>query len=394
MPTYSFTGYSPDALVYDSVNNSWSLRPDYDPDLHRVQFSITDDDAYLGGDNFNDEVGNDANQTATVTDMNGTPVASGQVYDEEFYVLSNPATGSIWIEEVEIAGQIVGYLVSAPLDPSLTYSQTTNMDAADNAPDSDAPQGNTASYSSFADVPPCYAPGTLVDTPDGPRAVETLEPGDLVLTRDHGPQVIRWTHSGEHPLEEADVDAKPVQIKADALGHGLPSQDLIVSPQHRILVGGNGQLHQVFATEAFAPAKSLTGAPGIRHMKGKAKITWIHFACDRHEVVTANGCLSESLLLGPMVLNGLHASERLALTDIFGPAPTPDAALNGPTARECLTVGAVKRQIAKHLKEKKQLVAKETQKGDRDLAMEEYEVKHVRVSKSLVQFGENRFHVA
>lgn len=382
MPTYSFTGYSPDALVYDAANNSWSLRPDYDPNLHRVEFSITDDDANLGGDNFNDETGNDANQTATVTDMNGNPVASGQVYDEEFYAISNPATGAIWIEKVEIAGQHVGYLVSAPLDPSLTYSQTTNMDAADDSPDSDTPQGNTASYSSFSDVPPCYAPGTMINTPDGPRAVEMLKPGDLVTTLDHGFQPIRWAHWGDHPLEEHDVDGKPVQIKAGALGCNLPANDLIVSPQHRILVGGEGQLQQVFASEAFAPAKCLTAVPGIRHMKGKTRITWIHFACERHEVVTANGCLSESLLLGPMVVNRLARTEQATLTDIFGPAPTPDAALNGPPARKCLTVGTVKRQIATHLKEKGALLAEGIQKWDRDLAMEKYEAERLREARS------------
>ncbi len=185
-----------------------------------------------------------------------------------------------------------------------------------------------------------------------------------------------------------------MQIKAGALGQNLPAHDLIVSPQHRILVGGAGQLQQVFASEAFAPAKSLTAVPGIRHMKGKTQITWIHFACDRHEVVTANGCLSESLLLGPMVVNGLSAAERQALTDIFGPAPTPDAALNGPPARECLTVGAVKRQLAKHLKEKGQLLAKEIRKWDRDLAMEKYEAERLREAASLAQPREKALRVA
>jgi len=158
-------------------------------------------------------------------------------------------------------------------------------------------------------------------------------------TLDHGPQAIRWTRSGEYPLKDAEDDAKPVLIKAGALGRNLSTQDLIVSPQHRILVGGAGQLQQAFAIEALAPATALTSGAGIRHMKGKARITWVHFACDRHDIVFANGCLSESLLLGPMVVNGLSSVERRALSDIFGPAPTPDAVLNGPPARECLTLG-------------------------------------------------------
>lgn len=222
-------------------------------------------------------------------------------------------------------------------------------------------------------------------TDRGEVAVEHLKAGHFVVTLDGGLQPIRWIHRSDDPLEAPDDLAKPVQIKAGALGRNLPAHDLIVSPQHRIFVGGYGQLQQIFAVEAFAPAKSLTSLPGIRHMKGKSHITWIHFAFDRHEVVTANGCLSESLLLGPMVLNGLSSADRQALTELFGPALTSDTTLNGAPARECLTVGAVERQIAKHLKEKGQPLAKEIRKWDRDLAMEKYEAEQLNQAVLLAQ---------
>lgn len=218
---------------------------------------------------------------------------------------------------------------------------------------------------------PCYAPGTLIETPDGPRPVEELQIGDLVNTLDHGPQPIRWVRRGDHPLDAVDADGKPVLIAAGALGKGLPTQDLIVSPQHRMLVGGRGQLDDWFKTESLAPAKSLTTLQGIRHIKGKQKITWIHFACDRHEVVTANGCLSESLLLGPMVVNGLTNRERCALVAIYGTAPMQGAALNGPAARACLKVGDVRRRIATCKQEKAHRTAKEIRKWGVDLAMEQ-----------------------
>jgi hypothetical protein len=202
---------------------------------------------------------------------------------------------------------------------------------------------------------PCYAPGTMIDTPGGARDVATLVAGDLVNTQDHGAQAIRWVRHADQPLENVSAEAKPVQIKAGALGRNLPFQDLVVSPQHRILVGGAGQLGRIFASETFAPAKSLTALPGIRHMQHKARITWVHFACDRHEVVTANGCLSESLLLGSMVVKGLQSAERMALSTIFGPAPTARNALNGPAARPCLSVGTVRRQIACSLGRKEKI---------------------------------------
>ena len=186
--------------------------------------------------------------------------------------------------------------------------------------------------------------GTMIDTPGGLRAVETLRPDDLVLTADHGAQPIRWVRSGDHPLEQVDDDAKPVLIQVGALGSCLPAADLIVSPQRRILVGGQRQLQQYFATESFTPAKSLTSWPGIRHMRGKRKITWIHFACDHHEVVFANGCQSESLLLGPMVVQALTRRARNALIAIFPQTPG-QASLNGQAARPCLNVGDVRRTL-------------------------------------------------
>ena len=192
---------------------------------------------------------------------------------------------------------------------------------------------------------PCYAPGTMIDTPDGPRPVQDLRPGDLVRTRDHGAQPIRWCRSGPQPLEDLDRDAKPVLLQAGALGPNRPSQDLIVSPQHRILIGGAQQLLRFFASEAFAPAKSLTTLPGIRHMMGKRAITWIHFACDRHEVVRANGCWSESLLLGPMAQQSLTPRDRHTLDAVL-PDPVDPDYLNGPPARRCLRLGEVKRIIS------------------------------------------------
>lgn len=230
---------------------------------------------------------------------------------------------------------------------------------------------------------PCYAPGTLIDTPNGPRPVEALRPGDLVLTADHGPQKIRWVRSGDYPLEEANFEGTPVLIQAGALGPNRPAQDLIVSPQHRIIVGEGGQLMEYFDTVAFAPAKALISLPGIRQMKGKTKITYVHFACDRHEVVTANGCLSESLLLGPEVLKGLTPAERRTLTGTFGPVTEPGAALNKPAALTCLKVGQVRRQLANPARSKLSDAGKEIRKWDRDAAMERHESAHLRSRQSL-----------
>jgi hypothetical protein len=146
------------------------------------------------------------------------------------------------------------------------------------------------------------------------------------------------TRQRTEPLDEATEGAKPVLISAGALGPDRPRDDLVVSPQHRILVGGRQQLKREFTQEALIPAKSLTMLPGIRQMRGRKSITWVHFACRRHEIVTANGCLSETLLLGPMVTQALTPLEFHVLRHTF-PGPFAEGApWNGPAARTCLSV--------------------------------------------------------
>ena len=108
-------------------------------------------------------------------------------------------------------------------------------------------------------------------------------------------------------------------------------------------------------------------------MKGKSLMHWVHFACDRHEVVTANGCLSESLLLGPMAIKGLEDGERRDVVRLFGSAATPGSAQNGPPARDCLSVGDVRRRIAILRKEAQRRREKDIQKWNDDLNAEQFE---------------------
>jgi len=274
---------------------------------------------------------------------------------QDVYVLDNAAVGLPGIHNddavllVDDNGDVVqfisfeGFIISATDGPAAGLS-STDIGTSTTTGSLQSDDGGSTYYSQStpnSGIVPCYAPGTRIKTPSGWRAVEDLRPGDRVNTADNGPQTIRWVRSQTYPLDAVSSDAKPVRIQAGALGRGCPAQDLVVSPQHRILVGGQGQLQSHFKAEVFVPAKSLTDFAGIRHLNGKASITWVHFACDQHEVVNANGCQSESLLLGAMVVQNLPAPERQNLLEMFGPPASPKAALNGPPARICLTPNEV-----------------------------------------------------
>lgn len=242
-------------------------------------------------------------------------------------------------------------------DSTFESGQTTTIDRTqntDNNNDGDTGDGGEGADAQFnarqAQSPPCYAPGTLIDTDRGPRPIETIRPGDLIVTKDHGLQPVLWCRSGPQSLDGLDRDRRPVLIKAWSLSRNRPAQDLIVSPQHRILVGGRHQLEEVFEREVFAPAKGLTQLPGIRHMLGRREMTWIHFACSRHEVVRANGCWSESLLLGKVAQQSLDEDERGWLVSKLAQIEDADF-LNGPPARLCLRVGEARRIVSRALED-------------------------------------------
>lgn len=185
----------------------------------------------------------------------------------------------------------------------------------------------------------CYAQGTLILTPSGERPVESLKVGDEVVTYDHGPMPILWiSHSIRSWPGSADTE-KPIQIKSGALGNGSPIRDLVVSPQHKVLVDGFSSEHD----ELLVPAKGLAGLPGVRVMNGRKHVIYYHVMLEAHDILFSDGTPSESFYPGKQAQRMLSILQRSALISIL-PGLTqksPEAAY-GPTARRCLTVRETK----------------------------------------------------
>lgn len=197
----------------------------------------------------------------------------------------------------------------------------------------------------------CFAAGTRIATPRGERPVERLMPGDLVLTADDGPQPLRWI--GLRRLSAADVAANPalcpVRIAAGALGPGLPVRDLIVSQQHRMLVASPiGTRIGGGAAEVLVAARHLAGLPGIAVMTDPAPVTYVHFLCDAHQIVRAEGAATESLLPGPQALRSLHRAARQEIAAIFPGVAIPGWRL--PAARPVLGGRQGRRLAERHIR--------------------------------------------
>ena len=195
----------------------------------------------------------------------------------------------------------------------------------------------TATFENIEEIVPCFTPGTRIATPQGARLVQDLKEGDKVLTRDNGIQEIRWVGAKQLTgLELAQTPhLKPVLIKAGALGNGLPERDMMVSPNHRMLVNSDKAALYFEEREVLAAAKHLVGMDGI-HNVDVMGTTYIHFMFDRHEVVLSDGAWTESFQPGDYTLNGIGDAQRQEILELFPELATQDGIRDYAAARRSL----------------------------------------------------------
>ncbi len=135
----------------------------------------------------------------------------------------------------------------------------------------------------LGDEMPCFARGTRLLTPNGYRPVETLRPGDPIITAAGQRRPVRWV--GWRTLDLAAAgDARPVLIMPGAFGPGLPVRPLRLSP-----------LHAVFADGVLVPALHLVNGATIRR-EPAAATTYFHIELDRHDIVLAEALPCETYL--------------------------------------------------------------------------------------------------
>lgn len=219
-----------------------------------------------------------------------------------------------------------------------TGPQTVTYTRADDVGDATGDDDGNLDFNNF----PCFAPGTSIDTPSGPKDVARLAIGDLIATQDHGNVPIRWIGQRTIDLDGAALTARPVQLKAGCLGQDRPQRDTIVSPDHRILVRHSAVEFLFGSGEALAPAKALAGLARIRQMAGRKKIQYFTLLTDRHEVIFANGLRVETLYPGPEALKRLGAIGRSAVTSLLPDLLSHDVSVVFPPARPMLTVTKAK----------------------------------------------------
>lgn len=285
------------------------------------------------------------------TTIGGVTYPAGTTYNAA-YDLTNTSSGHK-VTSIHFGGSgfeqgaVDGIISTIPLVAGTTYtfdSERSSFNQTDNI------------YETYEDTP-CFASGTLIATHEGEKAVENIAVGDLVRTRDNGLRPVRWV--GSRFLGQSNLEIvprlRPIRISANSLGLGLPNVDLLVSPQHRILVR-SGIVERCFdVAEVLVAAKHLTEISGIEIAEDIEEVEYFHILFDQHEIVYSNGAETESLYTGTEALKSVGNSAREEIFTLFPSLADPDFI---PISIRPISPGRKARNLAmRHQKNDRALVA-------------------------------------
>lgn len=194
----------------------------------------------------------------------------------------------IWIRPAEGGEGALYFLPLSPIEPRETY---TLVDAQ-----TDPGDVRLADITSVA-----FTRGTMITLGDGRQCpVEDLHPGDLVLTRNHGPQPLRWI--GRRTVRAIGPYA-PVVITKGTLSN---ESDLIVSQHQRLFVYQRGPDRLTDTAELLAKAVHLVDDETI-FVRAGGFVEYFHLVLDRHEIIYAECIPTESLLINEATLGQMPA---------------------------------------------------------------------------------------
>jgi predicted outer membrane repeat protein len=135
----------------------------------------------------------------------------------------------------------------------------------------------------------CFAAGTRIATPDGARAVETLEIGETVLTAEGRAVPVKWIGRQTVSTRFRPADRLGlVRFAAGSLGGGLPHTDLTVTADHGMLV-----------EDIICHAGGLENGTTITRVplaEMGETYTVYHIETEEHEIILANGAPAETFI--------------------------------------------------------------------------------------------------
>jgi len=182
--------------------------------------------------------------------------------------------------------------------------------------------------------PVCFVGGTLIEANKTQVTIEMLKIGDLVKTKDNGTQTVSWVGKRIMPSDTLE-HLLPIRLKAGALGENLPKRDLLVSPQHRVLLN-DWRAELLFGQqEVLVAAKHLVNDTDIRVATDLEEFEYFHIMFDSHQTIFSEGLPTESFHPGDMAMKSLSEESRAEVLELF-PELAENTASYGPSTHVTL----------------------------------------------------------
>jgi uncharacterized repeat protein (TIGR03803 family) len=139
----------------------------------------------------------------------------------------------------------------------------------------------------------CFRRGTLIEIARGlQRKVEDLKIGDKLRTASGALRPIKWigrrSYAGRFIVGRKNI--LPVCFKAGSLGDNVPERDLWISPQHAMYFASADH------GGVLIEAKDLINGTSIVQPEHTDSVEYFHIELDSHDVIVAEGALSETFI--------------------------------------------------------------------------------------------------
>ena len=162
--------------------------------------------------------------------------------------------------------------------------------------------------------------GANLRTPCGPRRIEFLRVGDLVVTRDNGLQPVRmvWTKTFSATEIAADPSLAPIVLKTRAVGPMMPQRDLSVAPGHRLLIPGWRLEDEADNEACLVPARDISDLnDNIFVDRAPDEVVFYNVVFDEPQVISANGLPVESFMPTQEAMKSAPKAVRDDLKKVF-----------------------------------------------------------------------------
>ena len=173
---------------------------------------------------------------------------------------------------------------------------------------------------------PKIGEGAKILTPSGYVDIASLRLGDLVTTKDNGPQPIRWITERCLPVVGA---LRPKRIFAPLYD---VKQELTLGANQRILFEREDMEYVLGCRSGLARVADITSSSYLVDVKDCATIWYYGLLFDDHEVIDVNGCFCESEYLG-----GLLRYKAFLPQTLYAGMPLSSLPRHRKRARQTLT---------------------------------------------------------